>query len=380
MSRAIKVGIVVGELSGDQLGMGLMKALLKIFPDAEFEGIGGPQMNALGCRSFHDMERLAVMGLVDPLKRLPELLGIKKQLVEHFIQNPPDVFIGIDAPDFNLRVEQPLHRAGIKTVHYVSPSVWAWRKGRVKNIAKSVNLMLTLFPFEAEFYRENNVPVEYVGHPLADEIPLQPDVHQARSELEIKHDALVLGLLPGSRSNEVKLLGPDFLEVAVRLQQSNPNLVVAIPAANKKRYEQLKQLVDEFSLSNVVLVEGRSHLVLQSADFVLMTSGTTTLEAMLMKKPMVVAYRQQRWVYHILKPLIKVPYFSLPNLLANEKLVPEFLQYEITVERLYSELKNWLDNPQAVKSLVEQFNTMHQSMRRDASQQAALAIAKLMGD
>jgi len=291
MTKRTRIGIVVGEASGDILGAALMTALRKRFPDAEFSGIGGPRMLALGFHSFFPQDRLAVMGLVEPLKRLPELLKIRRFLRDHFISQPPAVFIGIDAPDFNLTLEGDLKEKGIPTVHYVSPSVWAWRQKRVLKIARSVDLMLTLLPFEAKFYEQHQVPVAFVGHHLADEIPLQIDQKAARESLHIAPDARVVALLPGSRSGEVERLGTIFMQMAALCFARDPTLQFVIPAANADRYRQLHLQLSSFVDYPIQLVNGRSQLVMSAADVVVMASGTTTLEALLLKRPMIIAYK-----------------------------------------------------------------------------------------
>ncbi len=378
MSDRLRIGIVVGEASGDILGAGLMTALRKHFPNAEFSGIGGPRMLALGFHSFFPQDRLAVMGLVEPLKRLPELLKIRAFLRDHFIANPPAVFIGIDAPDFNLTLEGDLKEKGILTAHYVSPSVWAWRQKRVHKIARSVDLMLTLLPFEAEFYQQHQVPVAFVGHHLADEIPLDVDQQAARNTLHIAQDAKVVALLPGSRSNEVERLGQLFMETAVHCLRRNPALQFIIPAANADRYRQLHLQLSSYIDYPIHLVNGQSQTVMAAADVVLMASGTTALEAMLLKRPMVIAYKLSWLSWAILSRMVKTPYVGLPNLLAGEKLVPELLQDEATPENMSLAVMHYFEHPQETQALRDTFYDMHQSIKRNASDRAADAIAQLI--
>ncbi|RZA06070.1 MAG: lipid-A-disaccharide synthase, partial [Moraxellaceae bacterium] len=306
----IHIGIVVGEASGDILGAALIVELRKIYPNAEFSGIGGPRMLALGFHSYFPQDRLAVMGLIEPLKRLPELLRIRKFLREHFIANRPAVFIGIDSPDFTISLEGSLKEHGIKTVHYVSPSVWAWRQKRIFKIAKSVDLMLTLLPFEAAFYEKHNVPVEFVGHHLADEIPLEVDKYQARRELGIPEHARVVALLPGSRATEVERMGSLFMHTAVFCLEQDPELLFYIPAANSDRYRQLHHQLNDYVDFPLQLFNGNSHRVMAAADVLLLASGTVTLEALLLKKPMVVAYKMAPLTFKILSWLVKTPYIS----------------------------------------------------------------------
>jgi len=382
----MRIGMVVGEASGDILGADLMRALTQRYPDAEFEGIGGERMLALGFNSFFPQDRLAVMGFIEPLKRLPELLNIRKTLRQHFLKNPPDVFIGIDSPDFNLPIEFTLKQAGIPTVHYVSPSVWAWRQGRIHKIKQSVDLMLTILPFEKKIYQDHDIPVCFVGHPLADEFSLQTDTQAARQALGLTADEVVLALLPGSRAGEVKMLAPLFFQTALQLQQSlQPGTRFIIPAANASRLEQIQQLYQqqcsitpELESLNVDIQLGGSQQVMAAADAVLMASGTTSLEAMLLKKPMVVSYRKDRFTAWLVRKLIKTPFISLPNLLAGEELVPEILQEQATPENLAAALQQYLHNPDQVAQLQQRFCDIHQILRQDAGRLATEAIDKLL--
>ncbi len=375
----LRFGIVAGEASGDLLGGGLIAAIKQHYPDAVFEGIAGPQMIAAGADSLFPMDRLSVMGIVEVLGRYRELLGIRRQLATHFKQNPPDVFIGIDAPDFTLGLEKQLRVAGIKTVHYVSPSVWAWRQRRVKKIAASTGLMLTLFPFEAGFYQKYQVPVRFVGHPLADTIPLAVDKQAARQQLNLPTDTEILALLPGSRSNELHYLAQPFIETACWLQARRPGLEFVVPLANKERRIQFEQAMTDIKaqgreLPRLTLVDGQSREVMAAADVVLLASGTAALEAMLLKRPMVVAYKLAPLTYWLAKRLVKVENVSLPNLLANETLVPELIQHEATPENLGQKLLAYFENPSIMDDLNQRFTDIHQTLRQDASQQAADAI------
>jgi lipid-A-disaccharide synthase len=374
----IHIGIVVGEASGDILGAALIVELRKLYPNAEFSGIGGPRMLELGFHSYFPQDRLAVMGLIEPLKRLPELLRIRKFLREHFIANPPAVFIGIDSPDFTIPLERSLKENNIKTVHYVSPSVWAWRQKRIFKIAKSVDLMLTLLPFEAAFYEKHNVPVEFVGHHLADELPEHVDKFQARRELGIPEHARVVALLPGSRASEVERMGSLFMHTAVFCLEQDPDLLFYIPAANSDRYRQLHLQLNDYVDFSITLFNGNSHKVMAAADVVLLASGTVALEAMLLKKPMVVAYKMAPLTFKILSWLIKTPYVSLPNLLAGKLLVPELLQDHATPEKLSAAVMNYFENPEETQQLINTFAQMHVILKRDASVRAAAAIAKLI--
>ncbi|ARS48212.1 lipid-A-disaccharide synthase [Ectopseudomonas hydrolytica] len=375
MSRPIRVALVAGEASGDILGSGLMQAIKARHPDAEFIGVGGARMEAEGLKSYFPMERLAVMGLVEVLGRLFELLGRRRQLARDLIAAKPDVFIGIDAPDFNLGLELKLRRAGIKTVHYVSPSVWAWRQKRVLKIREACDLMLTLFPFEAQFYDAHQVPVRFVGHPLADAIPQQADRAAAREALDLPQDGPVVALMPGSRGGEVARLGDLFLDAAIRLRALRPGVRFLLPCATPERRAQLEQMLASRDLP-LTLLDGRSHEALAACDAVLIASGTATLEALLYKRPMVVAYRVAPLTYRILKRLVKSPYISLPNLLAERLLVPELIQEAATAEALAQAVAPLIDGGQVQ---TEGFDVIHRALRRDASVSAADAVLKLAG-
>ena len=375
MNRPLRVALVAGEASGDILGSDLMQAIKARHPDAEFIGVGGGRMEAEGLKSYFPMERLAVMGLVEVLGRLFELLGRRHQLARDLIAAKPDVFIGIDAPDFNLGLELKLRRAGIKTVHYVSPSVWAWRQKRVLKIREACDLMLTLFPFEAQFYDEHQVPVRFVGHPLADAIPQQADRAGARDALDLPQDEPVVALMPGSRGGEVARLGELFLDAAIRLRSLRPGVRFLLPCATPERREQLEQVLAGRDLP-LTLLNGRSHEALAACDAVLIASGTATLEALLYKRPMVVAYRVAPLTYRILKRLVKSPYISLPNLLAERLLVPELIQDAATPEALAQTVAPLIDGGQVQ---TEGFDVIHRALRRDASVSAADAVLKLAG-
>ncbi len=376
----MRIGIVAGEASGDLLGAGLIRAIRERYPQAVFEGIAGPQMIGAGASSLFPMERLSVMGFSEVIGRLRELLGIRRQLARHFIENPPDAFIGIDAPDFTLGLERKLHQAGIKTVHYVSPSVWAWRQRRVKKIVRSTDLMLTLFPFEAEFYREHQMPVHFVGHPLADLIPLRPDRAAARRELGLPAAGEVLALLPGSRSTELNHLAATFIDTARWLKLQRPDLHIVVPLANAARRAQFQSILAEaLEPPPLTLVDGRAREVMAAADVVLLASGTASLEAMLLKRPMVVAYRMAPFSYWLARRLLKVKSVSLPNLLAGDILVPELLQDAATPDQLGQAVLYYLENPQAAAEVMEHFNEIHHELRQDASRQAARAVLELIG-
>lgn len=375
MARPLTVALVAGEASGDILGSGLMQALRSQHPDVEFVGIGGPRMEAQGLKPYFPMERLAVMGLVEVLGRLPELLARRKRLLKTFLDVRPDVFIGIDAPDFNLDLALRLRRNGIKTVHYVSPSVWAWRQKRVLKIREACDLMLTLFPFEAKFYDEHQVSVRFVGHPLADTIPLAPDRVAARDALNLPQEGLIVALMPGSRGGEVGRLGELFIAAADRLRSMRPGIRFVVPCADPERRAQLEQMLVGRDLP-LTLLDGRSHEALAACNAVLIASGTATLEALLYKRPMVVAYSVAPITFHILKRMVRSPYVALPNLLAQRLLVPELLQDAATPEAMAQLLSPLLDNGDVQ---TEGFDAIHRTLRCDASNEAASAVLELVG-
>jgi len=370
----LRIALVAGEASGDILGAGLMRALKAQHPAVEFIGVGGPLMQAEGLESYFPMERLSVMGLVEVLGRLRELLARRKKLIQTLIEEKPDVFIGIDAPDFTLNIELKLRQAGIKTVHYVSPSVWAWRQKRVLKIREGCDLMLTLLPFEARFYEEKGVPVRFVGHTLADTIPLEADRAAARQALNLPEGPLV-ALMPGSRGGEVSRLGGLFFDAAERLRTMRPQIRFVLPCASPQRRVQLEALLAGRDLP-VTLLDGQSHQALAACDAVLIASGTATLEALLYKRPMVVAYRLAPLTFWILKRMVKSPYVSLPNLLAQRMLVPELLQDDATAESLATTLLPLIDGGE---EQTRGFDEIHRTLRRDASNQAAEAVLTLIG-
>ncbi len=376
LQPSLKVALVAGEASGDILGAGLMQALRSHYPEIEFIGVGGPLMEAQGLTSYFPMERLAIMGLVEVLGRLPELLARRKRLISTLKAQQPDVFIGIDAPDFNLNIELQLREAGIKTVHYVSPSVWAWRQKRVFKIRKGCDLMLTLLPFEAQFYQKHQVPVLFVGHPLADSVAMHTDQQSAREQLGLSVDAQIVALLPGSRGGEVAKLGALFVDTARYLLVEKPHLRFIIPAANQARYAQLAAILEDMPNLPITILDGQSQAALQACDAVLIASGTATLEAMLFKKPMVVAYKLAPVSHWLLKKMVKSPYISLPNLLAAEMLVPEFIQDAATPEALGEAV---LEQLRDGSKQTQRFTELHKSLRCDASQRAAQGILQLLG-
>ncbi len=374
-AAGLRIGVLAGEASGDILGSRVVQALRRHCPDLVVEGIGGPLLIEQGLDSLFPMERLSVMGFVEPLKRLPELLRTRGAVFEHFRSHPPDLFLGIDSPDFNLALERKLRAWGIPTAHLVSPTVWAWRQGRIHKIARSVDLMLCLFPFEPAIYHQHGIDARFVGHPLADEVPLEPDQLAARQSLGIAPDARVLALLPGSRGGEVSMLAPLFLETAKSLLPRFPGLQLLIPAANAARMAQLRELVAASGLNDVTLVDGRSREVMLAADAVLMASGTATLEALLLKRPMVVAYRMAPMSWALVRRLVTTPFAALPNILAGERLVPEFIQEDATVDNLVGAVSALLDG--GAGEQVQRFGEIHQSLRLGFAERSADALLAL---
>lgn len=378
-AKPLRIALVAGEASGDTLGAGLIRALKQAHPHTEFIGIGGPRMLAEGMQSRVPMERLSVMGLVEVLGRLRELLRIRRELVAWLLEQQPDVFIGIDAPDFTLGVERKLRDAGIATVHYVSPSVWAWREKRVLGIQKSTDLMLTLFPFEEDVYRRHQVAVRCVGHTLADEIPLHPDREAARATLGIPSETRLLALMPGSRNGELRKLGLLFLQTAAWCLERQPQLRFVMPCANPERKAQMQAIIAESGIElPLELLDGQAHQALAACDAVLIASGTATLEAMLFKRPMVVAYRMAGLTFRILKRLVKVGHVSLPNLLAKREVVPEFLQDAATPEAMGPALLKLLAPTDERAATQATFMQLHELLRRNADQAAAEAVLDLL--
>ena len=376
----LRVGILAGEASGDILGSRLLSALRRRYPDLQVEGIGGPLMQAQGLHSLFPMDRLSVMGFVEPLKRLPELLRIRRSVYQHFLANPPDVFIGIDSPDFCLRLEARLRRAGIKTVHLVSPSVWAWRQGRIRTIRRAVDRMLCLFPFETAIYHQHGIGADFVGHPLADEIPLFTEREHARRALGLAEEGRLLALLPGSRSGEVAALTPLFLEVARRLAAADPELRFALPAANVEREAQIASLLQQAPNLPLTLVQGRSRDVMAAADAVLLASGTATLEALLVQRPMAVAYRMAPLSWALVSRLVRIPFAALPNILAGRALVPEVIQADATPSRLVAAVQPLLYNAKVAAEQRQAFAAIHQSLALGFGERCADAIEALLSD
>lgn len=375
----LRIGIVAGEASGDLLGAGLIEALSKTISDFTLEGIGGDKLVKTGMNILYPMERLSVMGIIEVLGRYKELKKIQLDIRDYFITNPPDVFIGIDAPDFNLWLEKELRKAGITTVHYVSPSVWAWREYRVKKIKKAVDLILTLFPFESAIYDKYGIPNQYVGHPLADKLADEPDKSAARNELDLPIDKTIVALLPGSRSSEIKTITGPLLQAAEITKRSDQELHFISGFVNEESLNQFKVIKNKLVPNMIVdMYIAKTHRVMEAADVIMLASGTATLEAMLLKKPMVVAYRLSWVTYIIVKMLANIPYASLPNILAGKKIIPECLQADCTPEILSSELQKILSSGDEILKLESRFSELSQQLRRNANEQAAKAILELL--
>ncbi|AXI82827.1 lipid-A-disaccharide synthase [Xylella taiwanensis] len=382
MTQAPRIALIAGEASGDLLGAGLIQQLRMHFPAAEFVGIGGNLMRSAGCQTWFDTSELAVMGLTEVLRHLPHLLKVRHEFCKRALIWHPDVLIGIDAPDFNLTVERWFKQRNIRTVHYVSPSVWAWREKRARKIGASADRVLCLFPMEPPIYARYGIDARFVGHPMADEIPYRTNRAAARATLGLPILNPVLAVLPGSRHSEISQLGTTFLEAAGQLSEHLPGLHVVIPAANA----QCKSLLAE-QLSHSTLPVMHSHLLdscartaMLAADVVLVASGTATLEAMLAKRPMVVAYKVAPLTYRIVKALklLKIDRFALPNILAGEDLAPELIQNDCTAPALCAALLDWFRHPQKVTALQSSYLALHAQLRRNASARAAEAVAELL--
>jgi lipid-A-disaccharide synthase len=370
------VGIVAGEPSGDLIAAHLIQALKAKLPGIEFVGIAGPKMMAEGANSLFPMEKLAVRGYVEVLRHYREIVGIRRKLKAHFLQDPPDLFIGVDAPDFNLNLEQALKRRGIPTIHYVSPSIWAWRGERIKQIASAVSHMLALFPFEQALYENAGVPVTYVGHPLADMLPEEPDRAAARQQLKIVRPGPVLALLPGSRVSELTAMADLFVRTAQLIAEKLPLAQFLVPTVNRETRQIFEQAVYRCQAQDLplTLLFGHAHEAMTAADVVLVASGTATLEAALLKRPMVITYKMPRLSWVIMQRKKYQPYVGLPNILAGRFIVPELLQDEATPENLAQALVNLLNDELVRKGLVAEFIAMHHELRQNTAEKAADTI------
>lgn len=377
------IALVAGEVSGDILGAGLIRQLKIHYPQARFIGIAGPRMLAEGCESLVDMEELSVMGLAEILKHLPRLLKIRNHVIQTMLREKPDVYIGIDAPDFNLGVELKLKANGIKTIHYVSPSVWAWRQNRIHKIAKATHQVLAFLPFEKAFYDKFNVPCRFVGHTMADAVPLKPNRIEARQRLNLDANQRYLAILVGSRGSEVAFLTEPFLQTALLLKQRFPDLQFLVPLVNEKRRAQFAAIKAQVAPNLAMhVIDGNARQVLIAADAALLASGTAALEAMLCKSPMVVGYKMKALTYCLAKRLVKSKYISLPNLLADEMLVPEMIQEECDPALLAEKLAVYFSTEEAAlehrRVLIQRFTDLHRLIQCGADQQAAQAVIDLL--
>ena len=381
MNHSPLIAISVGEASGDLLGAHLIRAIKQRRPDAKFIGIGGERMKAEGFESLYDQEKLAVRGFVEVVKRLPEILKIRKGLVNDLIRIKPDVFVGIDAPDFNLGVAEKLKKAGIPTVHYVSPSVWAWRRERVNKIVHQVNRVLCLFPMEPQLYLDAGGRAEFVGHPMAQTMPLDDDRAAARAKLGVATEAVVFALLPGSRVSEIDYMAPLFFQTALLLLKRYPQAQFLLPAATAATRRRIGEILaqPEFSAIPVTITDKQSDTVCTAADVVLVTSGTATLEVALCKRPMVISYKISPLTYFHVKRKVKVPHVGLPNILLDKAAVPELLQHDAEPEKLAAAVAYWYDHPEAAAALKQDFRELHLLLRKDTDALAAEAVLSEAG-
>lgn len=372
------VVLVAGEASGDQLGAALIKAIRLKRPEVRFAGIGGPLMKAEGCDCWWDTGELSLMGLIEVVSHLPRLIKLKRQLIQRVLEENPDVYIGIDAPDFNLRVEKKLKSKSIPVIHYVSPTIWAWRAGRVKTITKSTDRVLCLFPFEPDCYRGYPVAADYTGHPMADEIPRQVESEPARIALGVETSGTFVALLPGSRMSELEKLSSSILDAAVILGKRYPDIRFLMPAATEKVRQHFESILLGYPDVNCTVFSGNAKQVMAAADVVITASGTATLEIMLVNRPMVVCYRIAQTTYNLMKwfNMLKTRFFSLPNILAGELLVPELLQHEVTGQRIADGAIRWLDNPDQVNSLKQRFDDLHKILRINAAATAGDVVLR----
>jgi len=371
----LRIGIVAGEASGDMLGGLLIQALKNKRSDIEFVGIAGPKMMREGAQSLFPIERLSVRGYLEVIKHAFGLMRIRQQLIKHFLDHRVDIFIGIDAPDFNFYIEKRLKKQGIKTIHYVSPSIWAWRKNRLNKIKRAVSHILTLFPFESALYQEAGVPVSYVGHPLADALPMQPDTAAARATLRLKPSDLVVAMLPGSRQSEVQQHAALFIQTAKKLHADYPNALFLVPFVTRESKQIFElALFHEHEPLPIQILFGHAHDAMQASDVVIVASGTATLEAALLKKPMVITYRMPILSWWILKRMLLQPYVGLPNVLAGKFIVPELLQHDATPEKLAQAAIKLISDTLAIEEMKAEFNKIHISLKQNNAEKASNMI------
>ena len=380
MTKKIVIGMVAGEASGDLLGSHLIEALKAARPDLKFIGIGGPRMKSAGMEILFPMEKLAVNGYVEALRHYFEIAGIRRKLRAYMLENRPDAFIAIDAPDFNLDLELALRQRGITTIHYVSPSIWAWRGERIHKIKRAVSLMLALFPHEPEIYREAGVPVSYVGHPLADLLPVQPNRAEMRETMRIPLEAKVFAFLPGSRQSEVRNLALTYIQTARLIQQKLPDARFLVPLASRQTRTIFEQVLHENEAHDlrITMLFGHAQDAMIAADVVLVASGTATLEAALLKRPMVITYRLPAFSWWLMKRKGYLPYYGLPNILCGRFVVPELMQEDATPENLAQALLNLVNDANTVAQLEKTFTELHLALRQNTAQKAAAAILPLL--
>jgi len=372
----LRIGIVAGEASGDLLGAHLIRALNRLAPDMEFIGVAGPKMIAAGATSLFPMEKLAVRGYIEVLRHYREIVGIRRKLIEYFITNPPDVFIGIDAPDFNLELEEKLKVKGITTIHYVGPSIWAWRGERIRKIARAVSHILVLFPFEKQIYEQARIPVTYVGHPLGDMLPLDPSRQTAREQLKLPQGDRVITMLPGSRQSELEYLADLFVQTAQKIVQHQPNIRFLVPLVSRETRRIFESALYRCGGQDLPLtiLFGHAHEAITAANVVLVASGTATLETALLKRPMVITYKVSKLTWKLAKRRGYLPYVGLPNILAGRFIVPEFLQEEATSDNLAQALLNLMNDQKVGAGLLSYFTEMHASLRQNTDDKVASAI------
>ncbi len=371
-----KIAIVAGEASGDLLGGHLIAALKNMRSDLSFFGIAGPKMQREGAKSLYPMEKLSVRGYLEVIKHLPMLLKLRKNLLNQILAEKPDIFIGIDAPDFNFWLEKKLKKDGIPTIHYVSPSIWAWRGGRIRKIKRAVTHMLALFPFEPALYEAVNMPVTFVGHPLADELPMLPNKARAREMLKLEQKELIIALLPGSRNSEVEHHAALFVQTAELVSHYHKNAKFLVPLITRETRSMFQQAIEKHASHNldIQLLFGHSHDALEAADFVIVASGTATLEAALLKKPMIITYRMSSASWRLLKPMHYLPYVGLPNVLAKQFIVPELLQHDATPEKLTEAMNEMIADKNKLKLIEDTFTDMHHMLKQNSAQKAAEVI------
>lgn len=379
VKKAVQIGIVAGEPSGDNLGAGLINALKSKLPNASYVGIGGPKMRAAGCDTLYDMDQIELMGVDGLFGKLGDILKIRSALFRKFKNNPPDLFIGIDVPDFNIGLEYKLKKRKIRTIHYVSPTVWAWRGYRIHKIRRAVSHMLTLFPFEARYYEKHNVPVTCVGHPIADEIK-EPNKIKARAKLglDASGETLLIGLLPGSRRSEVKKLGPVFYRAIGRIYKSNPDIQFVLPFANQNVAKTFSNVVGKIDHLPITTFDGQSRTAIEASDVVVLASGTAALEAALLRRPHVVVYKLSAITYWLFRRLRHVNYYSMPNQLLPNPVIPELVQEDATAENIVDAVNGYLNDSEKVQQLEKDCAEVHRQLKRDANLQASETIIRLL--